>query len=195
MIRSDITELHYIAPIVNVPSILEYGILSHNRAKKVDHYSVAMGEIQERRKDKQIPGARHLHDYANLYFDAHNPMLSRLRSKNNEICILRINPAVLDISDVIIADRNAASDWVRFSPVNEGLGSINRDRIFSRYWKHTDQYEEMSHKSEKCAEVLVPDRITPDFIIGAYVVDDAAMILFRDLNSGLPVSIKSDMFF
>jgi hypothetical protein len=57
MNRSDITELHYISPIENIPSILKHGILSHNRAKKINHYSVAMLEIQERRKDKQIPGA------------------------------------------------------------------------------------------------------------------------------------------
>jgi hypothetical protein len=48
MKRSDITELHYIAPIENVPSILKHGILSHNQAKKIDHDSVAMREIQER---------------------------------------------------------------------------------------------------------------------------------------------------
>jgi hypothetical protein len=195
MIRSDITELHYIAPIENVPSILEHGILSHNQAKKIDHNSVAMREIQERRKDKQIPGARRLHDYANLYFDAHNPMLSKCRAHNREICVLRIDPMVLDTPNVIIADRNAASNWVRFSPVAEGLGSINRDRIFARYWTHPNQYEEMSHKSEKCAEVLVPDCVAPEFILGAYVVDEVAMIRFRQLNSGLPVSIKSDIYF
>jgi hypothetical protein len=102
---------------------------------------------------------------------------------------------VMDTPHVIIADRNAASDWVRFSPVNEGLGSINRDRIYSRYWTNPDQYEEMSHKSEKCAEVLVPDCIVPEFIIGAYVVDETAMIRFRDLSLELPVSINSDIFF
>ena len=135
----------------------EYGILSHNRAKRVGHDSVAMSEIQERRKDKQIPGARHLHDYVNLYFDAHNPMLSKLRSKNNEICVLQINPTVLDIPEVIIADQNAAANWVRFFPVTDGLTALDRERVFARYWLHQeDMIDEWRHKAEKCAEVLVP---------------------------------------
>jgi hypothetical protein len=88
MKRPDVTELHYITPIANVPSILQYGILSHARAERVPHGSVAMQEIQDRRRNKQIPGARTLHDYANLYFDAHNPMLSARRSQNDLLCVL-----------------------------------------------------------------------------------------------------------
>lgn len=95
MNRGEIIELYFIAPIVNVPSIMQHGILSYKLAQQVAHDSVAMQEIQERRKDKQIPNARKLHEYANLYFDAHNPMLSKLREKNDEICILRVDNSIL----------------------------------------------------------------------------------------------------
>src|SRR5437660_12681898 len=108
MNRGEVIELHYITAIANVPSILRHGILSHNLAEQRAHDSVAMPEIQERRSNKQIPGARPLHDYANLYFDAHNPMLSKCRARNAEICVLRINATVLDQAGVIVADRNAA---------------------------------------------------------------------------------------
>jgi hypothetical protein len=170
MNRTDVTELHYITAIANLPSIMQHGILSHTLADQLAHDSVAMPEIQERRKNKQIPGARLLHEYANLYFDAHNPMLSRCRGRNNEICVLQINPTVIDIPRVIIADRNAASNWTSFWPVTDGLSVISRERVFARYWLHPDDaYDEMSHKSEKCAEVLVPDRVDVQFIAGAYV--------------------------
>src|SRR2546423_7579902 len=109
MNRSDITELHYITAIANVTSILQHGILSNTLAIELAHDSVAMPEIQERRRNKHIPGARMLHEYANLYFDAHNPMLSKCRQRNNEICVLRVDPAVLDTAGVIVTDRNAAS--------------------------------------------------------------------------------------
>jgi hypothetical protein len=154
-----------------------------------------MPEIQERRKNKQIPGARTLHDYANLYFDAHNPMLSKLREHNNDICILRVDAELLDLPGVIIADRNAASDWVRFSRVTEGLQAIDRERVFARYWTHPDPYDEMSHKSEKCAEVLIPDRVMPCHFVGAYVANGVALLQFQQLNIGLPVCIRSDIFF
>lgn len=66
MNRADVTELHYIAAIANVPSILKHGILSHTLAAELAHDSVAMPEIQERRRNKQIPGAGPLHGYANF---------------------------------------------------------------------------------------------------------------------------------
>jgi hypothetical protein len=196
MIRADIAELHYIAPIENVPSIVQAGILSHNRAGSLGHRSVAMAEIQEIRSNKQIPGARRLHDYANLYFDAHNPMLSRLRSRNSQICILRIDATVLDLPDVIVADQNAASSYVRFDTVSIGLRALDKERVFARYWKHEDdQIEEWRHKAEKCAEVLVPGGIAPEYITGAYVVNDVAMVQFQALNTGLPVSVNDAIFF
>ncbi|MEW6544695.1 MAG: DarT ssDNA thymidine ADP-ribosyltransferase family protein [Nitrospirota bacterium] len=67
MNRADIAELHYITPIENVSSILEHGILSNRQAACVSHTSVAMEEVQDKRRNKQIPGARPLQDYANLY--------------------------------------------------------------------------------------------------------------------------------
>ena len=196
MNRADITELHYITAIANVSSILRHGILSHSLADQLAHDSVAMPEIQERRSNKRIPGARLLHDYANLYFDAHNPMLSKCRQRNNEICVLQIDATVLTLPGVIIADRNAASDWTGFRSVSGGLGVISKERVFARYWIHPDDpYEEMRHKSEKCAEVLVPDRVDSQLVVGAYVANPVALAEFQNLNSRLSVRIRSDMFF
>ncbi|HEV8720526.1 MAG TPA: DUF4433 domain-containing protein [Candidatus Binatia bacterium] len=196
MNRADVTELHYITAIANLPSIMRHGILSHTLAEQLAHDSVAMPEIQERRRNKQIPGARLLHEYANLYFDAHNPMLSKCRGRNNEICVLQIDPGVLDIPGVIIANRNAASDWTSFWPVSSGLSVISRERVFARYWTHPDDpYEEMRHKSEKCAEVLVPDRVDPELIGGGYVANQAALVEFQRLNSELSVQVRGDIFF
>lgn len=196
MNQGDVAELHYITAIANVPSMLQHGILSHTLAEQLEHDSVAMPEIQQIRENKQIPGARSLHEYANLYFDAHNPMLSKCRNRNDEICVLRIASAVLDQPGVIVTDRNAASGWARFWPVAAGLGKIDRERLFARYWTHRDNpYEEMNHKSEKCAEVLMLDRVEARFIVGAYVPNQAAQLTFQRLNAGLAVQIRGDMFF
>jgi ssDNA thymidine ADP-ribosyltransferase, DarT len=196
MKRADITELHYITAIANLPSIMRHGILSHALADQLAHDSVAMPEIQERRSNKQIPGARPLHEYANLYFDAHNPMLSRCRARNDEICVLRIDPAVMDQVEVIVTDRNAAADLVRFWPLQDGLAVVNRERVFARYWTHPDDfYEERRHKAEKCAEVLVPDRVNSQLIGGVYVANQIALAEVQRVNSELSVQVRSDMFF
>jgi hypothetical protein len=155
-----------------------------------------MPEMQDKRENKRIPGAGKLHDYANLYFDAHNPMLSKRRDCNNEICISRISATILGLPGVIVSDQNAASNYVRFYPVKEGLAAINKERLFARYWTHPEnQYEEWSHKSDKCAEVLIPNRVEPKFILGAYVANQIAFESFQKLESKLPVEIKSGIFF
>ncbi len=197
MNRSDVKELHFITPIANVSSIVEHGILSHNLSMKLPHRSVAMQEIQDRRRNKNIPGTdRKLHDYANLYFDAHNPMLCKRNDQNNELCVLLINTEIINQPGVIIADQNASSDYVRFYPVKEGLAAIDKERLFARYWTHTDnQYEEWAHKSLKCAEVLVPDKVEPRYLAGAYVANQTAFDAMEKLRTGLTVQIKSDIFF
>jgi len=123
-------------------------------------------------------------------------MLSKCRGRNAEICVLHIDPALLDQAGVIVTDRNAASDWVGFFPVAQGLSVISRERVFARYWTHRDDpYEEMSHKSEKCAEVLVPDCVDVQIIAGAYVANQAALAEFERQNFQLPVGVRGDMFF
>lgn len=196
MKRSDVKELYYITPIANVPSIMNNGILSHELSKKLAHESLAMEEIQSKRENKRIPGAKKLHQYANLYFDAHNPMLSKKRDKDNQICALCVDPSVLDLSNVIISDRNAASDWARFNSVIDGLGALDKDKIYARYWTNANnQYDLWENKSIKCAEVLIPDRVKPKYIVGAYVANQTALEAFQQLNIQLTVSIESAIFF
>lgn len=175
---------------------MQYGILSNELSKKLPHESLAMEEIQSKRENKQIPGARRLHEYANLYFDAHNPMLSKIRDRNSQICVLCVDPSILDSSNVIISDRNASSNYVRFYTAKAGLEALNKDTICANFWLHPDnQYEEWAHKSAKCAEVLVPDKIDSRNILGAIVANNTALAAFKKLQIPLTVSIKSDIFF
>jgi hypothetical protein len=196
MNRSDVTELYYITPIENVPSIMKHGILSHNFSSRLSHRTVAMPEMQAKRKNKQIPGAGKLHDYANLYFDAHNPMLCKVQSMNNRICVLCIDKLVLDLPDVIVADRNAAKDYARFYSAKDGLAALDKDKVYARYWTNArDQYEAWDLKAIKCAEVLVPNSIDPKYILGALVANQTASESLGKLESKLPVEIKGGIFF
>jgi len=195
MNRDDLKELHYITTIRNVPSILSKGILSHKLAKKINHNSVAMEVIQERRKNKIVPGGRPLQDYVNLYIYARNPMLYVLQSRHVDLCILRVSIEILDLPGVIITDRNASSDYARFAPAPKGLFIVDKDLTFAEYWTHPDPFEAMRRKSAKCSEVLVPDRIDPGFIRGAYVSCQEAKTAFEALGVDIAVTINSYLFF
>jgi len=195
MKRNELEELHYITTIRNVPSIMSKGILSYKRVKKINHNSVAMEVIQERREKKVVPAGRPLHEYVNLYFHARNPMLYVRQSHHIDLCILRVSTQVLDLPGVVIADSNASSDYARFAPAPKGLSIVDKHLTFAEYWTHLDPFEAMRRKSAKCAEVLVPDRIDPGLITGAYVSCPEATATLEALGVDIPVAINSYLFF
>jgi len=193
--RQDVTELHYITPIANVASILQHGLLSHHRAKKVLHRSVAMQEIQEKRTGKTVPGGRPLHDYVNLYFHARNPMLYKLRAEHESLCVLRVSDEVLDLPGVIITDENAASDYTAFYPSPDGLMHLNRDAVFAERWTDQDQIQKWRKTRAKCAEVLIPDKVEANLIVGAYVSCVVAMQKLIAAGFRSPIAIDGPLFF
>jgi len=196
MSREELEELHYTTPISNVPSILVRGILSHARAKQLQHDSVALPEIQERRARVVVPGGRPLHQYVNLYVCARNPMLYLRRADHQALCVLRVKPDVVDLGNVVIADRNASSDHARFGAAPAALVIVDHDLVFARYWTHPeDPIAEWRHKSIKCAEVLVPDRVAPEYVAGAYVSCRESEMQLNGMAPTVPVVVSTDLFF
>lgn len=188
-----VKELHCIMPIGNVPSVMHHGILSHEQAALLQHHSVAMQSMQDRRDLKTVPGGLRLHQYANLYFHARNPMLSVRR--HEDVCVLKVSTSVLNAAGAVITDQNAASKYVRFYAPNQ-WPLLDFDDIYARDWTHPhDQIREWCHKSRKCAEVLVPQRVSPNLIVGAFVVDDAARDRLNQAGFLLPIFVDSDFFF
>lgn len=195
MNRSDVSEFHYITAIANLPSILEQGILSHRRASQLEHASIAMPEIQQRRERRVVPGGQPLHEYVNLYFHARNPMLYLRKVYHQDLCILRISPNILDIPGAIIADGNASSDYTRFWPSPEGLHHVDRELVFAEYWTDENEILGLHKKRTRCAEILVPNQVAPGAIVGAYVSSDAAQTVFHEQATSLAVQINAYLFF
>lgn len=169
-----VTELHCIMPIANLPSVLQHGILSNERATQLPHHSVASQPVQQRRDQRQVPGGLKLHQYANLYFHARNPMMYSIQDAAPRLCVLRVSIDVLTLDGVAITDRNAASTYVRFcSPRQWKL--LDFGDIFALDWTVSDdQIRGWQRKSRKCAEVLIPHVVEPRFITGIYVADSTA---------------------
>lgn len=190
-----VTELHCIMPVDNIPSVIEHGILSNEMAAKLKHQSVAMQEVQDKRDKKQIPGGLKLHQYANLYFHARNPMMYKRRDEVGNLCVLRVSLEVLGFKGTVITDRNAASNYVRFlTPALVGM--LNFDDIFAPDWRHPgDTVAYWRHKAAKCAEVLVPKCVETRFLTGAYVVDAAARSRLGGLGFALPITVCPVLFF
>lgn len=189
-----VTELHCIMPMSNIRSVLEHGILCYDSVAKLPvHQSVAMPEIQERRDLKRVPNGLALHQYANLYFHARNPMLYKRR--NEDVCVLQVSTKVFELSGVVITDQNAASDYARFlAPWQHAM--LDFEAIYARDWRHPeDQREEWKHKSKKCAETLVPSVVPTQFITGAYVSSENNSLRLRREGFLKPIYVDSDLFF
>ena len=187
--------MHYITPIANVPSILEQGILSNRRAKQIQHESVAMQQIQDRRAKVVVPGGRRLHEYANLYICGRNVMLYLRKGRHHEICVLRVSTDVLDLPGVVVTDANASSDYVRFAAAPAGLAIVDREMTFAEYWTDSNQIVYYQKKAAKCAEVLVPDRVDRAFLTGAYVSCQDSLARMQGLNLDLALKVDPHLFF
>jgi hypothetical protein len=196
MTIDDLIELHNITHIKNLPSILKDGILSHDQMKRTAHESVAMQEIQDRRAAVVLPNGRRLHSYANLYFYARNKMMSKIRARHRELCVLRIDKSILLLGTAIVADQNASSKYVRFSAGVAGLRRMDKETVFAADWRHPgDQIAEWRHGSAMCAEVLVPDVVPQNYIIGLYVSCDHTAQLVRAKFPDKDVLVDGNLFF
>ncbi len=191
MERARVRELHNIAHVENAPSILNHGILCHQRAARLQHQSVADEDVQARRAATRVPGGLPLHRYACLYVDARNAMLYRLLG-TAPLTVLAIDPEVLDLPGVIVSDRNAASGTARFRPAVEGIATLDEGEVYAEWWN-----DSRDARQKRCAEVLVPERIDPIMIRHAYVPDNEAA---RDLQrivgrEALEIRVNAYLFF
>ncbi len=177
MERSELHELAYVLPIDTVPAILERGILSHKRAAKLAHRTIALQDIQDLRAKVVVPNGRALHEYANLYICPRNPMLLKRSNIHEQLCVLQVDVRVIDLPNVVITDSNVASKYARFMPSPEGLTIVDRERTFAEWWTHADQVEQWSHSAQKCAEVLVPDTVPASYVLCQYYALDTRMHL------------------
>ncbi|MGH6947225.1 MAG: DUF4433 domain-containing protein [Kiloniellales bacterium] len=188
--------MHYITPIENLSSMLQRGILSNRRARPLRPQSIAKLEVQTLRARVRIPGGRALHEYANLYICARNPMMFKRAALHEETCVLRVSTDVLDLPDVVITDQNAASGYCRFMPSPSGLAIVDRQMAFADDWRHPgNPAAYYRHRSVKCAEVLVPDAVPPHYIVGAYASGARPERLLTECAPKLPVVINAHIFF
>ncbi len=194
----DIKSLYYITHRENVPSILKDGILSHqyvedNHVKYTPIYDAA---IVSNRKQKSTPAGQGLWAYANVYFQARNPMLYRVLSEKSskEIVVIGVQPRVLTCPGVFITDGNAASGPTEFYGLKDGLKAIsaNWKTITSEWWNSVD-----GSKRKIMAECLIPNQIAPDLIHSIYVADHETAVQLRTAISPntIPVIPEPTIFF
>lgn len=200
-------ELYYITVIDQLQSILERGILSHERivpleAQGVLEYtSIADTEVVNRRKAKLTPAGKSLWHYVNLYFQPRNPMMYRVvkTGGNHEIdvkdfVVIGVSNEVLREQGVFITDGNAATNSTQFYRLPEGMEILKEqwDIVLSEWWNDEDD-----SKRQIMAECLVPNQVKPKLFRSLYVADSAIEHHMKQTVSKRPISVvpKAYMFF
>jgi hypothetical protein len=196
MERDEVRELHFITSIANLDSILRGGILSHDGASRIDHRSVASEDVQDRRRGKCVPNGHRLHNYANLYFHARNPMMYYLvRHGCDDLVVVRVSDAVLDLPNTVLTDGNAAAAGTRFYPSPDGLAYLDSKLIFAKYGTDENYWPDQEKKRVRNAEVLVPDLISSTYIEGCYVDTPGKRSYCDELDNLPAVAVRRGIFF
>ena len=193
-------ELYYITHINNLRSILEKGILSHEKIEqlKLEYTSIYNDEVISRRKNKLTPRGKSLWHYVNLYFQPRNSMLfkvvhdSQIREEN--LVVIGVSNKVLREHSVLITDGNAANYPTQFYSCAEGLVMLKHQWpiIQRETWN-----EGIGTKRKMMAECLVPVQVKPDRFCSLHVANIVAKHQATRIVSKRRISIIQErhMFF
>jgi hypothetical protein len=198
MKKSFVKGLYYITHIDNIPSILKQGILSHAliEGQHIKFTPIYDSQIVAHRHHRITPDGKNLWDFANLYFQARNPMLYRVMQAKgkDEIAVLGIRPSVLKLPHALVSTGNAASAPSQILPAPEGIKEINKiwQTITSEWWR-----EEDGSKRKIMSECLLPDRVHPEQIHTVYVSNHGMVDKVKQTIEAfnIPVIPEPNMFF
>ena len=194
----DIKNLYYITHIDNLPSILERGILSHERIEEegLQPAHIYNTDIVNRRKEKNTPDQKSLWSYANLYFQARNPMMYRVVHEKGAkgLAVISVSKKILQAPGVFITDGNAANDPTQFYFPSDGLKMLGQQWkiIQNEWWNNLD-----GSKRKIMTECLVPNSISSEFIHSIYVADEETRVSVSEKVGSRSISVipEPKMFF
>lgn len=144
-----------------MPSIVRRGLLSHDLVleRGVPYHAIYDSEIVSNRQDRLAPDGKNLWQFANVYFQARNPMMYRVVHEKDigDLAVIGLNRSVLDIPGAFITDGNAANSATRFFTVKDGLDALAEtwDIVTDEWWNAMD-----GSKRKIMAECLVPGAIS-----------------------------------
>lgn len=185
---------NYITHINNLESILKSGIYSRNKITElgIPFYRIDYEKIQSTRvRNIKKKYGFHIHDYVPIYFSTHTPMLYVICNPNNEknfegfdpngniisvtkedIVILKIKRKILVENSVKFSNKNCACSDVELYfdvtdlPKLNWLDLCRKKPPIPRYCPSSRrEYILRMWKSNKSAEILVPEVVHPKFIV------------------------------
>ena len=197
-----IEHLYHMTSVDNLRSIIEYGLLSHNRAHREGYVisDISLQEVNDRRGYKSVYG-RPLHGYVPLYFNPRNPMLAYRRALQDNIAILYLDKSLLFQDDTVFADGNAANNATAFYRDLQDLDRLDWHCINypGNNWhiiENGRQVTRVENRRKRCAEVLIPDIIPAHFIEQVAVRTRATLLALDEIvKQQTEVVVRPELYF
>jgi len=158
--RCGITEVYYLAPIGNLESILDKGILSKSEVvtKDLKFLDFSEKDVQDRRMSSGI------HDFVPFYFTEKTPMayVQWLRGQTLHQCLLvvEVGKIIQQAEMLFFTNGNAASEVTsQFDDPQKLQSELPLDVIQADFWPDFPD-----GKRKRSAELLVYPKVSPDAI-------------------------------
>jgi hypothetical protein len=175
----------------NLAGILQHGILSHADVLIRDDIlatDISEASVQIRRNRQEPANHRMIHDYAPLYINPKNPMLSARRSIQHEIVLLKISVEVLQGGQHVFSDGNAASHDTHFSS-DSNIVSGSIDVLNAKTW-----FDYEDGRRRRCAELLVYPNVQPVHIL-SIICSNNTLAKEIAMGTNLQIEVNPSMFF
>ena len=189
--------LYHMTAIKNFPSIIEYGLWSHNAAhsKGLVSIDISNKQVNSRRNRIIRMVGKNLHDYVPFYFNQRNAMMWCKRSINQSLIILCINPNNLHLKDSLFTDGNAAAYNTIFYSDLEKLNKLHWQCIFSK----TSGLEFDGGKRKRMAEGLIYEVVNINKIKKIYCYNgrlaETCGHLIKGSGLDIEIDVNSQMYY
>lgn len=170
--------IFYMLHVKNLPSIVEHGLLSHNKAYQLSDFKaedISNQSVNNRRSVQDPFFKKSLHDYVPFYWNPRNAMLYSTQNRfSDNIIILgfeieKFFRYLIKEKFFLFTNKNAACDNVRFIPpflkllLDITIG-INLKSVFSASWLYNDDV-----KQKMMAEILVYESVPFNLVTEIYI--------------------------
>ena len=182
---------YHFTHVDNLADIVRHGgLLSHNllREERVAYTDISDASVQHWRQRPEPVFGRPIHDYVPLYLNPRNPMLYRLHGLSPELVMLAVEIDRDCPAPRVFADGNAACRDTRFGDRLEAVGPA-QEALCASSWSWIPDGKRL-----RCAEMLVPDRISLAMIDGIYCMNDSVRA-FAQRILGRAVQIDRSLYF
>jgi len=184
----EIKYIYHMTHYSNIKNILNNGLYSHSNA--LVHKHIDNKEVNDRRNKAEPIYKKNLHSYVPFYFNPKNPMLFVNKEYQNDIVILAFSRNLLFEESTIFTDGNAAANKTKYYKKIEDLGKLNWKCLHANNWIDFED-----GKREKMAEILIPQKVSIQYLEKIYCYDSETKNYILNLNTQLQVEINTSFYF